>query len=111
MPINSASRIIDRRAAANKGAAACSARVSSADEGGRNPLKRARDLGLRAGFPDSQAERFKHRGIELRGFFGVEPMQARGWSPAPVPALCTSRCDRGATTRAPGPGRDPDHHS
>jgi hypothetical protein len=39
-------------------------------QGGRNPLKRARDLGLRAGFPDSPTQRFKHRGIELRGFFG-----------------------------------------
>jgi hypothetical protein len=39
-----------------------SARVSSADEGGRNPLKRARDLGLGAGFTDSRTQRFKHRG-------------------------------------------------
>jgi hypothetical protein len=74
MPIMSASRIIDRRAAANKGAGACSAKGFERRQGGRNPLKRARDLGLGAGFTDSQTERFKHRGIELRGFFGVEPM-------------------------------------
>jgi hypothetical protein len=33
-----------------------------------------------------------------------------GWCPAPVPAH-PSRCDRDANTRAPVPGRDPDHHS
>jgi hypothetical protein len=87
MPINSASRIIERRAAAMR-APPRPGKGFERRQGGRNPLKRARDLGLGAGFPDSQAERFKHRGLNCAGSSGrnVEPMQARGWLPAPVPA-------------------------